>query len=222
MRIVYLFLLLLIGLTTSCDSPEPVGKKRAINQKQIEKRNADKAYDYNREIQKQGTPYIQTLMKWLSSIGEFLGTTVGIILIIAFFALVIIYFVRASGLKKSSKESFKSTSKVIIEDDLEELKKLPLAKIEDKIAFALKNKDYRTAIRYSFVASLLTLNDKKKIKYNLEKTNHEYQREVPKELKHEFNILCFIYDHVWYGSYETTPTIWNQFSSIKTKLLSHE
>ena len=67
---------------------------------------------------------------------------------------------------------------------------------------ALKNENYRLAVRYLYLLSLKRLADKNYIQINSNKTNYEYVNEVRKRrFANEFASLTLQYEYVWYGEY---------------------
>jgi len=74
--------------------------------------------------------------------------------------------------------------------------------IEDLIAFAVQNQDYRLAVRYYYLLLLKLLNQKGIIHYEFQKTNAEYLAEIEKlDFKESLKRSMRIYDFIWYGSF---------------------
>jgi hypothetical protein len=71
------------------------------------------------------------------------------------------------------------------------------------ISDALRQKDYRLAIRYQYLKVLKTLSQHQIIEWHYEKTNQDYEKEieVPK-IKLLFKDVSYLYDHIWYGEQE--------------------
>ena len=75
--------------------------------------------------------------------------------------------------------------------------------ISELIEEALANRDYRLAVRYSYLLILQKLTEANIIVYSPEKTNSEYAAEIDSEtLKIAFQKATNLYDHVWYGNFE--------------------
>lgn len=67
---------------------------------------------------------------------------------------------------------------------------------------ALKEENHRLATRYLYLKSLKTLAKKGIIKWDYDKTNSDYLKEISKEdTKSLFQIISKIYDYVWYGEF---------------------
>ncbi len=74
---------------------------------------------------------------------------------------------------------------------------------EELMRVALENRDYKNAIRYSFLDVLKKLNNAKKIKWEPYKTNYEYLHELrSKELREHFRFAVLVFDYIWYGNNE--------------------
>ncbi|MPQ46390.1 hypothetical protein GCQ56_05150 [Marinifilum sp. N1E240] len=83
---------------------------------------------------------------------------------------------------------------------------------EEEIAKALKNKEYRLAVRYQFLASLKTLSKLDFIIWKSEKTNYDYILEIKDtNIKTEFSELSALYEAIWYGNF---PIVQEDYTSI--------
>lgn len=70
------------------------------------------------------------------------------------------------------------------------------------IANALKEENYRLAIRYMYLKSLKLLSLSNLIEWHFEKTNSDYYNEIQnKDLKTHFQKISYWYDHIWYGEF---------------------
>jgi hypothetical protein len=77
--------------------------------------------------------------------------------------------------------------------------------IEKLIQKALKNNDYRLAVRYYYLLILKRLTEAELIDYEFDKTNSEYFNEIPEaSLNTRFRKITTIYDYIWYGNFEVT------------------
>lgn len=76
---------------------------------------------------------------------------------------------------------------------------------------AIKNNDFRSAVRYYYLLLLYQLSRHELITLHREKTNSDYQRELSdKRLKPKFRYLSFIYDYIWYGDYMISQVQFNE------------
>lgn len=76
------------------------------------------------------------------------------------------------------------------------------ADLENLILDALKEKQFRLALRYQYLLTLKRLTEKELINWQPDKTNTDYIWELHNsDLKTSFTNLTRIYDYVWYGSF---------------------
>jgi hypothetical protein len=88
---------------------------------------------------------------------------------------------------------------------------------------AIDNKDARMVIRYSFMQILQLMQRDDLILYRRDKTNYEYYLELKDtRLKPSFRFLSRQYEYAWYGRYQVSSAIYDEymqtFDSLKTKL----
>lgn len=87
---------------------------------------------------------------------------------------------------------------------------------ESLIANALKNKDYRLAVRFLYLKNLKQLSDKEIIDWKANKTNYSYQYEISNSsLRSKFLETTLIFDYIWYGEF---PVSENSFEEIQTHM----
>lgn len=71
------------------------------------------------------------------------------------------------------------------------------------IAKAVQEKNYRLAVRYSFLQSLKKLSDSGLVQFSADKTNYQYVIELRgKPYEKPFASLSLNYEYVWYGKFE--------------------
>ncbi len=74
--------------------------------------------------------------------------------------------------------------------------------LDSYIKNALKEENYRLAIRYMYLKSLKLLSLNNIIDWHFEKTNSDYYREIENiTLKENFKKTSYLYDNIWYGEY---------------------
>lgn len=82
----------------------------------------------------------------------------------------------------------------------------------EKINLAIKENNFRLAIRWHYLKQLNTLNETNKITWLPYKTNIDYSNELIKTTIYpQFKDISRIYDYAWYGEYKITPTTYIQF-----------
>ncbi|MGJ8667214.1 MAG: hypothetical protein ACSHW7_12665 [Patiriisocius sp.] len=95
--------------------------------------------------------------------------------------------------------------------------------LDSYISEALKNNNYRLAIRYMYLKALKQLSGASKIIWDFEKTNQDYYNEIEDtDLKTSFKRISYVYDYVWYGEFALNEDDFGKaqkdFERIKTHL----
>jgi hypothetical protein len=89
----------------------------------------------------------------------------------------------------------------------EDTEVLPESEIDDnnldqRVQAAILANDYRLAVRYMYLKTLRSLNDKGWIRYHAKATNNEYITQVHHYgVGNEFRFLTHVYEYVWYGEF---------------------
>jgi len=74
--------------------------------------------------------------------------------------------------------------------------------LDRRLQHALDSGDYRSAIRYSYLRSLMRLDERGLIRYHGRATNHEYLRQLAGTAQEApFRFLTLAYEKVWYGQF---------------------
>jgi hypothetical protein len=88
------------------------------------------------------------------------------------------------------------------------------SELDAKIEKAIREKNYTQAIRFCFLKTLFLLSQKKYIELQKEKTNHDYQQEVKKNIESlydDFKYQSRVFAYIKYGGFEVSAT---QFDSL--------
>lgn len=103
----------------------------------------------------------------------------------------------------------KKKKKILEETEVQELDPLM---IDEKIEESIRQKNFNSAVRYLYLKTLYSLNDKKWIQFHAQGTNSEYLNQLGqhKQIK-EFRFLTQVYEYVWYGKFEINE---QQFSLV--------
>jgi hypothetical protein len=74
--------------------------------------------------------------------------------------------------------------------------------------------DYRSAVRYLYLSSLLLLEERRLLRYDRAKTNREYLRDLSEhpELEDVLEDVVGVYDRVWYGYQDLEEEDFDRFS----------
>lgn len=76
---------------------------------------------------------------------------------------------------------------------------------------AIRNGNYRLAVRYLYLQTLTRLAEKKLITISSSKTNYEYLNELRKHsFANEFAMLTLKYEYIWYGEYPVDENLFQQ------------
>jgi hypothetical protein len=87
---------------------------------------------------------------------------------------------------------------------------------------AVKNGDYRTAIRWNYLKCLYLLEKGQHLIFQPAKTNIDYQYDLKKSLfLNEFIAVSRIYDYVWYGKFTVDNLKYNDLKKEFTVFESH-
>lgn len=216
MKVLLLIFLFFISVAVSAidkknvvayDTSKAVSIKRVSAEKEKEI-FSDKDFIYHKEA-KAAKGWWETFIDWLLSL---LGKPVAKhpdlsyklikYIFIGLFIIGVIFVLWKSkfiGLLKGDTKKLQGASFSDIPEDIEGIN------IDALIDEALRDKNYRLALRWCFLKSLQWLNKQDKITWQPSKTNVDYQQELKdKQLKENFTGLSHVFEYVWYG--EITPT----------------
>lgn len=131
------------------------------------------------------------------------------IIILAF--LIFILFGKNSGV-------LFNTQKELDFDELT-IEETPKSELEKMLDNALRQQDYKVAIRALYLLTLKHLADSSIILLKEDKTNFDYYYEIKKhDSKQLFKSITSIYDYVWYGEFEALETHYDTTSSYYKQL----
>jgi len=186
---------------------------KEITREDIEKYKNDPKFDY--EIVKTDNPswwdnfktWINNLFlqffEWLFGVEEAAGALALFLRILPYLLLAILLFLLIKfflsvnarvPIDTNQNQAYVSLSEeeyIIKNEDIQKL-----------IQKALSEKNYRLAVRYYYLYILQLLSEKEIIDWQLQKTNHDYQKEITKpNIKKAFAKITRIYDYIWYGDF---------------------
>jgi hypothetical protein len=117
-----------------------------------------------------------------------------------------------------SNSSFLSRNRKNIASDIAVVEEENASDPDSLLRNAIRNGNYRLAIRYLYLQSLQRLSEKKFIEINTNKTNYEYVTEVRRfKFANEFASLTLQYEYVWYGEYPVDEKLFEQIQSSFTQ-----
>ena len=194
----------------------------AYDAQKIANYQADTRYDYNSQLDLPDYSWFDFISRWfnrlLNSIfsGKFEENVTTPIMICAFFLIVaaIIFF-----LYKKRPELFMRSKKIApIPYDIEE-ENIHKIDFNKDIASALENRDYRLAVRLSYLQTLRFLSDSNLINWQIHKTPTEYIYEIKNtEMKPLFRELTTRFLHIRYGNYTASQEIYETMHELQTNL----
>lgn len=222
-----LFILLLLASLSVFPQKDSVRYEK--NTVRVKKFNSEKLKDYKAQkdfqykVEKREKTWLDKVLKWFGKrFLEFLRWLFGERRAVGIFSFIVKVFpyviavlmvllllkiflnVRTDSILARSNLS----SKIQISEDEDIIQNQDIKAL---IKEALQANDYRLAIRYHYLYILQRLEIKEYINWELQKTNHDYEREITDEkLKKQFKDLTYLYDFVWYGAFSVDKTSFNK------------
>lgn len=135
--------------------------------------------------------------------------------------LLVIYFIFKAIINKEGSWVFgKSSDKSIIPvTDIES--NIHATDFRKLIEDAEKENNFRLAIRYYYLWLLKLLTQEEIIEYDVEKTNSDYQNEITQPpIKKEFAYTSYLYNYIWYGEFDVSPSEFEKAKHAFTKFLN--
>jgi len=210
--------------------------KSTISIKKFETENLDSFRgdkDFQYELKKPNENFFTIALRWLGN--QFLkvlqwlfgerraGGIFGVILtilpyFIGFIMLILILKVFINVQTDSIIAGTNKNSKIQLSEDEELIKK---SDINGLISKALHDKDFRLAVRYSYLKALQQLEINKYITWEQQKTNHDYENEIlMPAIQEHFRNITYLYDFVWYGNFDIDEKGYKLASQLFNKLES--
>lgn len=188
---------------------------KKFDQKQIEKYKNNK--DFNYQIKKSEPSIVSKLwgwftravykfFRWLFGVEKATGMFSIFLKLMPYVLLAIVLYVLIRifskvdfntltyGKNKKAVVSLTEEEEIIRNQDISQL-----------IKQAISNKNYRLAVRYYYLLTLQKLEEKELIKWEQQKTNHDYIQELNSfKFNNQFKKLTNLYDFIWYGNFDIT------------------
>jgi hypothetical protein len=136
------------------------------------------------------------------------------VMIALFIAGIILIIIRSNfrGLLRSAPKNLGGAAFTDIPEDIDSVN------IDKLIDEALKNGNYRLAIRWCFLKSLQLLNARQQINWQPAKTNVDYQHELKNPgLRESFSRLSHVFEYVWYGEMTTSESVFTRYKNEMEK-----
>lgn len=171
-------------------------------------------FNYDRKTKEQ--TYSPPLFQLPGGLLQFLMYGVlGIIIV-----LIIIFIIKNAGGIYFGKEKNKIKYDTSDESGEEDLEQIGNNNFELLIQKAKSEGDYRKAVRYYYLWVLQKLTDRNLIKWDKDKTDHDYLLELKNHtIKEDFSTNTYIYDYTWYGKFELNSNEFQLAESIFQRTL---
>jgi hypothetical protein len=186
---------------------------------EVKKLYDDEAFNYNRKFAEPPENLLDRLFYWLSrfftKVSEggltawiFYGVLVLILIVVLMQLLGYKYdtlFLRNKKMSSSEIEVF--------DENIHSLD------INDMIQKAIREGDFRKAVRYAYLKLLKTLDNNQLIEWKADKTNHDYFREMRASNHFDhFTQLTRTYEYVWYGEFDINKAQFDSTYSVFEKV----
>lgn len=185
---------------------------RIVPDSSVNKLKRDKAFAYAndsaywtkkaKEPQKRGKGFWDYFYEFFSGSGVRTVTYIilGVIFVLIIYRIIVVNNLFMTAASRRRKEG---TEELEIEIDDNNL--------DAKIQTAIQERNFRAAIRFMYLKSLRSLNDKGWIRYHAQGTNNEYISQVhPYGVGNEFRFLTHVYEYVWYGEFALSEEQFNR------------
>jgi len=200
-------------LAPNSEEKQSYHKQQVITKDNLEKYLEDDAFNYEVKTNEDSLyaklklwfyNLLNKLSVWLFGVGVAGGILATILSTIPFVLLAILIFLLIRFfLKVNSKNIIygEQNKPIIAFTDEEQI--IKNEDINALIAEAVKQNNFRLAIRYYYLLALKKLAEKDIIVWEQQKTNDDYKKEIkPKTMQSQFGKITRIYDYVWYGEFD--------------------
>ncbi len=193
------------SLTVSIDSSTVIQKEFSEN---LSDKYSGDEFDYD-SMEGEAENFLERAINWFfKKLGELFGIDISpemyqIIKIVVYILLIIFaIFILVKLLVGDNASSFFSRkSKMVAPLNIQE-EHIENVDLDSYIKNALKEENYRLAIRYMYLKSLKLLSLNNIIDWHFEKTNSDYYREIENlDTKSQFKKVSYLYDNIWYGEF---------------------
>ncbi|HEY8402524.1 MAG TPA: DUF4129 domain-containing protein [Cytophagaceae bacterium] len=186
----------------------------SFDEQALEGFRADSDFDYIRE-NKASIGWFERILFWLLS--KLFGntnveTTYNVLynsFMYVILPLTILFIIwKLIGADRMSLFYRKKAKSVRVQEEIEDIREVDLNAIVEE---AIKNEDYKKAVRYSYLLLLKELAEKGIIEWSSAKTNYDYLKEIKlNEVKDAFRDATRIFEYCWYGDIPLTKESFTQ------------
>jgi hypothetical protein len=177
---------------------------RNFDLQQIKDYRVQKEFHYDEEISL-NTSWWDSFWRWFWDMingvlrNEYSGGLIKYLVIVVIAALVIFAVIKLIGLDLMIFAGKSKAVDVPYEESMENIHEINFSEEIDK---AVRNGNYRLAVRLLYLRSLKLLSDQELINWQPEKTNQTYIEELADlERKQQFKVLTLQFEYIWYGDF---------------------
>ncbi len=185
---------------------------KEINEDHLTEYKEDKAFNYVEtaeedsvlaKIQRWFVHMVTKIFEFIFGAGKATGIIYFVLRVLPYILLGVLFFLLVKFFLKVNSRGIlmgKQGQATVVFTDEENI--IKNEDIQDLINKAIQQKNYRLAIRYSYLLVLKQLSESELIRWEQQKTNEDYIKEIEKEsIKGHFETITRIYDYVWYGEF---------------------
>jgi len=188
----------------------PTDSSSVLTERQIDEDLSEKysgeAFDYDVKTGESSNLLSRFIRWFLNALNETFGFDISpeTLMILEYVIYVLmgvlaIYLLVRMFVNEKFSTIFSKKAKTIDDLDLSE-KHIEVIDLDALMEEALKDKNYRLAVRYQFLKILKLLSQKNIIEWHFDKTNMDYEREIDETgLQLEFKKASYLYENIWYG-----------------------
>lgn len=201
-------------------------EKEVLFEKNFKTKYTGKDFDYKRVNKNKQNTFIRWLSKFFErfsgnenkdskdGLNLFVNFILGLLLLFA------VYLIATMILEKDKFWLFRKSNRINGTQYESINPNLVGLDFQTMIEDAVKDGNFKLAIRYHYLSLLKTLDTLNHIKYHPEKTNDEYYYEIKNKTVHsQFTYLTYIYDHVWYGEFDINFDSFEKVDKTFTEIL---
>jgi len=180
---------------------------------------SDKAFNYKDAVEKPPEVKEYTPGAWekaLTAFFRFWKSNTGVVLMWILVGILASWLIYKIFIQKDS-FLFGKSGKSLADDSggANDEQDLASTNWETLLQHAADNKDFRLAIRYSYMWLLQMLQQRSLIQYRIDKTNYEYYKELAEtSYKQPFRQLSRQYEYVWYGRFDLSQATYAEYKQL--------
>ncbi|RLJ62423.1 hypothetical protein CLV86_2028 [Lacinutrix venerupis] len=232
----FLFLILFIGnfgyaqdAVIIDDNTAPYYQKQDISKENLDTYKNKKAFNYEEKVADEDSLWTK-FKRWLKGIlYRFFSSIFGmdaatgilwfILRVLPYIVLAILIFLLIRFFLKVNSRNLiygeQKKAEILFTDEEQIIKN---ENINALIAEAVKQNDYRLAIRYYYLLVIKELSENNIIDWQQQKTNEDYIKEIKtNSIQMQFEKITKIYDYIWYGEFKIDAI---KFENLKLNFIN--